>query len=99
MRLPSELKNKYPEKILLRVVKPFYSFIKLRIYWFETYLKHYQQKLHIKLSLFNLYFLISDTELFGITGLQINNTLNVGTMEFLAAKNKAFVKAGIKIRP
>ncbi|KAI1390446.1 uncharacterized protein F4822DRAFT_426293 [Hypoxylon trugodes] len=36
---------------------------------------------------------------FGITGLQTDNTLNIGITEFLVAEDAAFAKAEIKICP
>ena len=41
MRLLLKLKNKYPEKTILHIVKLLYSFAELSTYWFETYLRHY----------------------------------------------------------
>ena len=99
VRLPSELKNKYPEGTLLRVVKPLYGLAESGTYWFETYSRHHQRELHMRPSAFDPCLLITDSEPFGLTGLQTDDTLNIGTTDFLEAEDKALVKAGIKARP
>ena len=99
VRLPAKLKKKYPERTLLHVVKPLYGLAKSGTYWFKTYSKHHQRELHIKPLAFNPCLLISDSKPFGITGLQTDDTLNIGTMDFLVLENKALTEAGIKARP
>ena len=99
VRLPAELKNKYPEGTLLRVVKPLYGLAESGTYWFETYSQHHQRELHMKPSAFDPCLLISDSGPFGITGLQTDDTLNIGTTDFLDLEDKALTEAGIKARP
>ncbi|KAI1653193.1 hypothetical protein F4813DRAFT_383489 [Daldinia decipiens] len=84
VRLPSELKSKYPEGTLLRVVKPL----------------HHQKELGMTPSAFDPCLLIAEPNRpFGITGLQTDDTLNIGTTEFLAEEDKALARAGIKAKP
>lgn len=43
--------------------------------------------------------LVTQLDPFRLTGFQTDDTLNVGTNKFLAAKDKALTEVGIKTRP
>ncbi len=46
--LPAKLKKKYPEGIILLVVKPLYGLVEAGNHWFATYLDHHKEKLGMK---------------------------------------------------
>lgn len=53
----------------------------------------------MKLLAFDLYLLVTQSDPFGLTGFQTDDTFNVGTDKFLAAEDKALTEAGIKAQP
>jgi hypothetical protein len=59
-KLSVELKEKYPEGTIIRVIRPLYSIIKLGVYWWITYQNHHRDFLGMTTSSFNLYLLITD---------------------------------------
>jgi hypothetical protein len=71
----------YPKEIWFIILKPLYGLAESGLYWYATYLNYYRYKLGIETSIFNLYLLIikKDKYSIGFTGLQTDNTLNLGT--------------------
>ena len=98
--LPAELKSKYPEGTILRIVKPLYGIAEAGIHWFATYQTHHQEKLGMETSAFDPCLLITKQGTnFGITGLQTDDTINVGTKEFLEMEDLELKKAELKAKP
>ena len=57
------------------ILKPLYKISKAKTYWWAIYYKHYKEKLFITISIYNPYFLITTKEVFGLVGMQTDNTL------------------------
>ena len=53
--------------IVIKIIKPLYSILEARTYWFRTYNKHYKEKLRIESSTYDLCLLILiKDKIFGI---------------------------------
>ena len=66
---------------IAKVMKPLYSVPEVGNHWFATYHKHYKDKLGIKDSTYDPYLLYSSS-LFGIVGMQTDNTLILADNNF-----------------
>jgi len=95
-----ELRKRYPEGTILHVVKPLYGLAESGAHWFETYSRHHRDKLQMDCSPFDSCLLItkSGTD-FGITGIQTDDTLTIGTDGFIAKEDVELQKAGYKAKP
>jgi predicted transcriptional regulator len=72
IKLFVELKNKYPEGIIIRVIRPLYRITKSGVYWWIIYQNHYRNFLDIIISSFDPCLLITDQageDGFGIVGI------------------------------
>lgn len=104
-QLPLELKEKYPEGTILRVVKPLYGIAEAGPHWFHTYQGHHKEKLNMETSSFDPCLLItkpdecSNDECFAIVGLQTDDTLDIGTQSFMNKEEEELEKAGFKAKP
>jgi hypothetical protein len=67
---------------VLKVIKPLYGIPEAGNYWFKTYYSYYINELSIEQSTYNPCLLYSKQP-FGIVGLQTDNTLFVGTNDFV----------------
>ena len=65
-----------------------YGILELGNYWFNMYYKYYMKNLQMKIFTYDLYLLImfKDNLEIGIIGMQIDDTLILGDIEFLARK-------------
>ncbi|KJZ80489.1 hypothetical protein HIM_00339 [Hirsutella minnesotensis 3608] len=91
--LPQELRKRYPEGTILRIVKPLYGIAEAGAHWFNTYHDHHCRKLNMETSSFDPCLLITannttDKGLFGIAALQTDDTFIVGTDAFLKLEEK-----------
>jgi hypothetical protein len=59
MYLPKELKDRYPEGTILRVMKPLYGIAEAGLHWFATYIRHHQEKLAMASSAYDPCLLIT----------------------------------------
>ena len=66
----------------MKVIKPLYSVLEVGNHWFRTYYQHYTKKLKIKESTYDLCLLYLD-EIFGIVGLQTDDTLFLADQAFV----------------
>ncbi len=98
--LPAELKKKYPEGIILLVVKPLYGLAEAGNYWFATYLDHYKEKLEMEMSSNNTCLLITKDggKNFGIARLQTDDTLNIGMEAFIKKEEKEIIETKFKAK-
>lgn len=98
--LSLELKKKYSESIILHVIKPLYDIAEAKNYQFIIYLDYRKEKLDIEMLFYNAYLLIIKNKgiNFGITRLQIGNTLNVGTEIFINKKEAKIIKIKFKAK-
>ncbi|RWA03359.1 hypothetical protein EKO27_g11746 [Xylaria grammica] len=100
-RLPSELKPKYPEGTVLRIVRPLYGLAESGLYWFKTYHQHHRQKLGMDVSTYDPCLLISTGQShdFGITGLQTDDTFSFVTPSFSEKEEQELQKAKFRAKP
>jgi hypothetical protein len=66
---------------ILRVVKPLYGVPEAGNHWFSTYHSHHIKKLSMEQSMYDPCLLYT-TRPFGIIGLQTNDTLFIGDVQF-----------------
>jgi len=100
LRLPRELRSKYPDNTVLKVIKPLYGLAEAGLHWFATYSEHHKRRLAMEPSGYDPCLLITRAgEPFGLVGLQTDDTLNVGSAEFLQKEESELKKAGFKAKP
>lgn len=85
---------------VLRVVKSLYGIAEAENHWFGIYLDHHKEKLGIKISFYDACLLIiKDGGVnFSITGLQTDDTLNVGTEVFMNKEEAEIIEAKFKAK-
>src|ERR1700722_5988666 len=89
----------YPLNTIMVILKPLYGIPKARTYWWAIYYKHYKEKLSIITSTYNPCFLIITKEVFGLIGMQTNNTLILALEEFLVLEDNELSKAKFLAKP
>jgi hypothetical protein len=77
---------------ILKVVKPLYGVPEAGNHWFKTYHSHHLKELNMDQSTFDPCLLYSN-EPFGLVGLQTDDTLFLGDMEFATAEQDNLEKA------
>ena len=104
--LPQELKGRYPQGTILRVVKPLYGIAEAGVHWFETYQRHHKERLRMSTSAFDACLMVTTeenqddgTRSFGIVGMQTDDTLIVGSSQFLTLEDNELKKANFKAKP
>jgi len=98
--LPVEIKERYPEGTILLVVKPLYGLAEAGMHWFATYADHHKKSLQMETSSFDPCLLVTTQGTdFGMTGLQTDDTLNVGTTAFLEKEQTELENAELKAKP
>jgi hypothetical protein len=88
--LPTELVHRYPKGTLLHVIKPLYGIAEAGVHWWTTYHGHHCKELDMATSTYDPCLLItsSDTSIFGIVGMQTDDTLIIETPKFLSLEEK-----------
>ncbi|KAI0999169.1 hypothetical protein K3495_g9027 [Podosphaera aphanis] len=100
VHLPVELKDKFAEGTILHVIKPLYGISESGVHWFATYQTHHIENLKMGMSSYDPCLLVTKQgEHFGMTGLQTDDTLHLGTREFIAKEVEQLQKAGFKSKP
>ncbi|KAM4056786.1 DUF1421 multi-domain protein [Hirsutella rhossiliensis] len=76
--------RKYPNRTIIRVIKPLYGIAEAGVHWFRTYQQHHLEKLDMSTSTYDSCLLISNTgpDTLGIVGMQTDDTLILGTNNF-----------------
>jgi hypothetical protein len=77
---------------ILRVVKPLYGVLEVGNHWFRTYYTHYTAELGMDQSTFDPC-LVYRKEPFGVVGIQTDDTLFTGDIEFAALEAEKIKKA------
>ena len=72
--------------LILRVIKPLYNVPETSNHWFNTYHRHHLNKLQINQSIYNPCLLYTNSNSFGIVGLQTNDILFLTNKTFVEAK-------------
>jgi len=99
MRLPIELKDRYPGGTILRVMKPLYGIAEAGLHWFATYTNHHQDKLFMEPSAYDPCLLITKAgKPFGMTGLQTDDTLMLGEPAFMALEEAELKRAQFRAK-
>jgi Reverse transcriptase (RNA-dependent DNA polymerase) len=100
LRIPRELKEKYPEGTVFKVMKPLYGLAESGMHWYATYSKHHIEKLRMATSPFDPCLFVTKKGVdFGLTVLQTDDTLNLGTKAFMDQEQAELKKAGFKAKP
>ncbi len=99
--LPKELRTKYPEGTIIRVIRPLYGIAEAGVHWFATYQGHHCNKLNMVTSTYDPCLLLTDGGPgdFGMVGLQTDDTLAVSTPAFSSAEDTALAEAKFRAKP
>ncbi|KAI1002731.1 hypothetical protein K3495_g5473 [Podosphaera aphanis] len=98
--LPAELKDKYPDRTIIRVTKPLYGIAEAGVHWFATYQKHHINELDMKTSTYDPCLLIATGhDAFGIVGLQTDDTLLLTSAAFSEKEEVQLQKARFRAKP
>lgn len=100
VHLPKELRERYPEGTLLRVMKPLYGIAEAGLHWFATYQKHHREQLFMVPSAYDPCLMITaENKDFGLGGLQTDDTLLLATREFFELEEEELQRAGFRAKP
>ncbi|KAI0991280.1 hypothetical protein K3495_g16907, partial [Podosphaera aphanis] len=79
------------------MLKPLYGIPEAGNHWFSTYTKHLKESLDMQTSCFDSCLLITNSgSPFGITGMQVDDTLFIGTEDFVQLEDSQIKKAKLK---
>lgn len=97
---PKEIQDNLPTNSVLKISKPLYGIPEAGTHWFQTYHKHHVEKLHMTQSTFDPCLLHTDKNgLFGVVGIQTDDTLFVGNEEFIRLEQDEITKSNIVTKP
>ncbi|KAJ5743510.1 hypothetical protein N7533_010612 [Penicillium manginii] len=98
--LPKEIKSKFLEGTIMVVRKPLYSIPEAGTHWWATYHKHHRERLKMVTSTYDPCLLISTAKaVFGVIGIQTDDTLILGSDDFAKLKEKELVEAKFSAKP
>ncbi|KAK1917078.1 hypothetical protein P3342_001660 [Pyrenophora teres f. teres] len=99
--LPAELEHRYPRGTLLHVIKPLYGIAEAGVHWWTTYHGHHCKELDMATSTYDPCLLITngDADVFGIVGMQTDDTIMLGTQAFSSLEEKKIQKAEFRSKP
>ena len=99
--LLKELVTKYPEGIIIRIIKPLYRIAEAGVHWFATYQGHHCKELDMATSTYDPCLLIINIgpDKFGIVGLQTDDTLAIRISIFSKAEDAVLYKANFRAKP
>ncbi|KAF1939129.1 hypothetical protein EJ02DRAFT_457279, partial [Clathrospora elynae] len=105
--LSTELVSRYPEGTLLHVIKPLYGIAEAGVHWWTTYHGHYCKELNMSTSTYDPCLLVTnanadadaDADVFGLVGMQTDDTLMLGTATFLSLEEKKLKMAQFRSKP
>lgn len=84
----------------MQVVKPLYGIPEAGMHWFATYHKHHHEKLAMIQSTYDPYLLVTTSpDLFGLVGIQTDDTLFLADDKFAEQENKILHGAGFLAKP
>ena len=87
-----------PPKTIMRIKKPLYGIPEAGNHWFGTIFSHLKEKLNMSPSNFDPCLLFTCKQPFGITGLQVDDTLFLGTSDFVQLENTMHKNAQFKAK-
>ncbi|KAI0996097.1 hypothetical protein K3495_g12084, partial [Podosphaera aphanis] len=88
-----------PSNTLMHIVKPLYGIPEAGNHWFDTWINYLTKKLGLKSSCFDPCLLVTHSDPFSITGMQVDDTLFLGTEEFLKLENAQLKEAKFPAKP
>lgn len=94
------MKKRYPKGTILYVTKLLYDLAETENQWFAIYLDYDKEKLNIEMSFYDacLFITKNDGKTFGIARLHTDDTLNVGTEEFINIEEKEITETKFKAK-
>lgn len=88
-----------PTETIMRVLKPLYGIPEAGNHWFGTYIRHLKEKLSMEQSAHDPCLLITKAgNPFGVTGMQVDDTLFLGSEEFVKIEDRELKKAGFEAK-
>ncbi|KAI0991966.1 hypothetical protein K3495_g16220, partial [Podosphaera aphanis] len=97
---PKEILHTLPQNSILHIKKPLYGIPEAGTHWFQTYQKHHIEKLSMVQSTFDPCLLHTEkSDLFGVVGIQTDDTLFTGNDKFVNLENNEIIKAKILTKP
>ncbi|CEJ95277.1 Putative Polyprotein [[Torrubiella] hemipterigena] len=98
-KLPDQIRDKYPTGTIMRVIKPLYGIPEAGTHWWATYSRHHLDKLGMVMSTFDPCLLISNTDKFGVIGMQTDDTLGLSDRGFYDLEDEELKKANFAAKP
>ena len=100
-RLPTQIRDNYPDGTVMRVIKPLYGIAEAGTHWWATYHNHHLKKLQMVTSTYDPCLLISSVEndQFGLIGMQTDDTIGLTTATFSQREEEKLVEAAFKAKP
>ncbi|KAI1002810.1 hypothetical protein K3495_g5393 [Podosphaera aphanis] len=86
--LPQKFKESYPPSTIMVVLKPLYGNPEAGTHWWATYMEHHVKELGMKPSTYDPCLLISTEDMFGLVGMQTDDTLILGEIRFSEKEEK-----------
>lgn len=81
-RIPKELRDSYPEGTIMVILKPLYGIPESGTHWWVTYMDHHLKELQMEPSTYDPCLLITKNEVFGLVGMQTDDTFILGEEKF-----------------
>jgi hypothetical protein len=98
--LPKEITSKFPAGTIMVVRKPLYGIPEAGTHWWATYHKHHRERLEMVTSTYDPCLLISTAKgVFGVVGMQTDDTLILGSDEFAMLEEKELAEAKFSAKP
>ncbi|KYK57237.1 hypothetical protein DCS_04244 [Drechmeria coniospora] len=100
-RPPREIKNRYPEGTIFRVMRPLYGIPEAGAHWFLTYQNHHREQLGMDQSSYDPCLMVShpDNTAIGIIGMQTDDTIQLGNNVFMEREDHSLQKHNITAKP
>jgi hypothetical protein len=81
------------------VRKPLYGIPEAGTHWWATYYKHHKDQLSMVTSTYDPCLLVSTRDAFGVVGIQTDDTLFLGSLEFADLEDRELHKARLTAKP
>ena len=97
---PKELAQGLPPTTVMKIKKPLYGIPEAGTHWFHTYHTHHQEKLFMIQSTYDPCLLHTIRQgMFGLVGMQTDDTLILGDDNFIQLERDELTKAGFLAKP
>jgi hypothetical protein len=99
--LPAQIRHRYPQDTVMRVIKPLYGIAEAGTHWWATYHNHHLKRLQMMTSSYDPCLLISTPENpdFACVGMQTDDTLGLSTTAFSQHEDEQLKEAAFKAKP